>query len=494
MTNRFNFKKSVRIIFTTTLFCAMSFGFMSKVMAQPDSNFYIFLCFGQSNMEGQATPEKQDKENISDRYKMMAAVSFNSPSRRQYVWYKAIPPLCRQSTGLCPVDYFGRTLVENLPDSITIGVINVAVAGTAIEFFDKNYMIDYPGYQSLSNYGQQWYMNIMQEYKNQPYQALLQCAKQAQKSGVIKGILIHQGETNNGQADWIYKVKLIYNNLLTDLGLEAKDVPLLAGETVSKEAGGSCWGHNAVIAKLPTVIKNSYVISSAGCPMSTLDGQNVHFTAEGYRILGRRYGEQMLKCLEAGSIDIAEIGDSLTDGVFPMDKNVIDANILLEGKVLQSGNMISLSSAKGGVAGWYFHKTADLSQARYLVIDFKKAPSSSTKLRIYDAKKSTPGCYVKNLEAKTRNVIDLKNIPSTVDLSHISTVGFATEGNSIYLTGAFLSDDGENPINAIEPINLDRHNLLNNGVYNLNGTRITNGQIPSIKGIYIHNGKKILIK
>ena len=25
--------------------------------AQPNKNFYIFLCFGQSNMEGNATPE-----------------------------------------------------------------------------------------------------------------------------------------------------------------------------------------------------------------------------------------------------------------------------------------------------------------------------------------------------------------------------------------------------------------------------------------------------
>ena len=27
---------------------------------KPDPNFYIFLCFGQSNMEGAAKPEAQD--------------------------------------------------------------------------------------------------------------------------------------------------------------------------------------------------------------------------------------------------------------------------------------------------------------------------------------------------------------------------------------------------------------------------------------------------
>ena len=38
-----------------------------------------------------------------------------------------MPPLCRPNTGLTPVDYFGRTLTEALPDSIRIGVIPVAM-------------------------------------------------------------------------------------------------------------------------------------------------------------------------------------------------------------------------------------------------------------------------------------------------------------------------------------------------------------------------------
>ena len=33
---------------------------MLKVSAEVDPNFYIFLCFGQSNMEGAARPEAQD--------------------------------------------------------------------------------------------------------------------------------------------------------------------------------------------------------------------------------------------------------------------------------------------------------------------------------------------------------------------------------------------------------------------------------------------------
>ena len=43
-----------------------------------DPNFHIYLCFGQSNMEGNARIEPQDLEGINSRFKMMAAVDFNN--------------------------------------------------------------------------------------------------------------------------------------------------------------------------------------------------------------------------------------------------------------------------------------------------------------------------------------------------------------------------------------------------------------------------------
>ena len=35
---------------------------LSNARAEADPNFYIYLCFGQSNMEGNATPEQVDKD------------------------------------------------------------------------------------------------------------------------------------------------------------------------------------------------------------------------------------------------------------------------------------------------------------------------------------------------------------------------------------------------------------------------------------------------
>ena len=44
-----------------------------SVSAQ-DKNFHIFICIGQSNMEGNARVEDVDREGISPNYLMMAAV------------------------------------------------------------------------------------------------------------------------------------------------------------------------------------------------------------------------------------------------------------------------------------------------------------------------------------------------------------------------------------------------------------------------------------
>ena len=261
-----------------------------------DPNFQIYLCFGQSNMEGNATPEAQDYENVSERFKMMAAVDFSNPVRKRGEWYTAIPPLCRQGTGLTPADYFGRTMVEKQADNITVGVINVAVGGTSIKGFMEEYVADYVAGEP------DWFKNYMANYDNNPFRRLVETAKRAQNYGIIRGILMHQGETDGGMGNWTENVKKVYERLLSELNLSADNVPLLAGETVQTDQGGYCGGFNSVIATLPNVIPTAHVISSKGCPQK---GDGLHFTAEGYRTIGKRYAECMLKLLTSTGIDDA---------------------------------------------------------------------------------------------------------------------------------------------------------------------------------------------
>ena len=236
-------------------------------------------------MDGQGDPEPADR-SVDPRFQMMAAVDFPNLNRKKGNWYPATPPLSRANTRLGPIDYFGRTLVANLPANTRVGVIVVAVSGCRIELFDKDQAqtIDKPD----------WMRGILKEYDNNPYQRLVEIARLAQKDGVIKGILLHQGESNTGDKEWPAKVKKVYDNLLSDLNLKADSVPLLAGEVANADQQGGCAIMNPIINDLPKTIPTAHVVSSAGC---TTQKDHVHFNTAGYRLLGERYAQVMLPLL-----------------------------------------------------------------------------------------------------------------------------------------------------------------------------------------------------
>ena len=180
-------------------------------------------------------------------------------------------------------------MVASLPKNIKVGIVTVAVRGCKIELFEQD------KYQAYASNAPVWMRNTIKQYDGNPYQYLVETAKLAQKDGVIKGILLHQGESNTGDKDWPNKVKGIYDNLIKALNLHAENAPLLAGEVVNADQKGACAGMNKIIGRLPETIPNSYVISSAGC--TALPPDHLHFTPEGYRELGKRYADKMLSLL-----------------------------------------------------------------------------------------------------------------------------------------------------------------------------------------------------
>jgi len=280
--------------------------------ADEKENFHIYLAFGQSNMEGQnwngsslaygsdVLPVSY-KQNVDKRFRVMAAVSgthklaVGTEQRVQGQWYAAVPPLLRNTLGLSPVDYFGRTLVAGIADTnVKVGVIAVAVAGSAIEGLEKG-----SGANTYFSSQQQFMKDIAALYGNNPYDRLVTLAKEAQKTSVIKGIIMHQGESGAAGGNWAQKVNGIYDNLLKDLGLPANSIPFIAGEPVVTAANPN--QNNASLirrltdtmkAKLPGGDNVAHVVPSSGC---TSGGDNLHFSYDGYKTLGERYGQKMLE-------------------------------------------------------------------------------------------------------------------------------------------------------------------------------------------------------
>ena len=152
-----------------------------------DKNFHIYLCLGQSNMEGNAKAQAMDSMGISNRFKVLAAVDCDNRGRKMGNWYTAVPPLTRCYTGLSPADYFGRTMVENLPEQVTVGIINVSVGGCKIELFDEDSCASYAARQP------DWMKNMIKEYAGAPYQRLVEMARLAQKERCYQRYFITPG-------------------------------------------------------------------------------------------------------------------------------------------------------------------------------------------------------------------------------------------------------------------------------------------------------------
>lgn len=298
-----------------------------EYVKQGDPNFHVYLCFGQSNMEGNASIEAIDKRSVPLRFYMMPAVDF-STSKTMGKWYTAYPPLCRPTTGLTPADYFGRTLVANLPENVKVGVINVAVGGARIELFMDEYKDDYIEGEA------DWFKNYCAQYNNDPLGRLIQMGKKAQQTGTIKGILLHQGESNTGAEDWCDKVAEVYKRICFYLGLNPEETPLLAGEMLYADQGGACSWHNvASLPNLKKTVPNSYVISAEGLPGNGKDA--FHFSAAGYRELGKRYAAQMLKILSESTgindTEEAKVKNADNAPVYNLQGQLV--NTLVKGKM-----------------------------------------------------------------------------------------------------------------------------------------------------------------
>jgi hypothetical protein len=209
-------------------------------------------------------------------------------------WYTAFPPYHNCHEGIGPADYFGKMLLDSIRDDISIGFVPCALSGQKIEVFmkGKNAPIDAHTQPTMGG----------QKLQSGAYEWMIKRAKIAQQSGVIKGILLHQGEANSGEGDaWVTKVKGIAADLKTDLNLG--DIPFIAGEIIQDPAADpNAKQLNPYINKLPSQIKNCAVASSKDFVVRPGDTYKLHFACNGVREFGRRYARAFLQLADANFV------------------------------------------------------------------------------------------------------------------------------------------------------------------------------------------------
>ena len=432
-------KRFAKSLLLSATMCAMC----ATATAQ-DPNFHIYLCIGQSNMEGNALIEPQDRADVPERFKVMATAKYNEPQREIGEWYTAVPPLVRENTGLTPMDYFGRTMVANLPEEVTIGVVPVAVGGCKIEHLDKDY--DPSTVVKEAN----WFQSFMAQYDNRPYDRLIECAKKAQKQGVIKGILLHQGESNTGDREWPAKVNKVYRDILADLGLKAADVPIIAGEVVATPEGGVCGSMNAIIDSLPETIPTARVVSAASLPQK---GDGLHFTPNAYRVLGCRYAIEMLDlmCIANPKVEYTQDDTKLPDPVPSEGDYIFDMksfNPSLKGEGTYDASDNAFVPGRFGLGGWKFDQPIDLSGYKYIVAVLGEPDSNGIEFRVSDSQDVDAVPYAGRFNGGSVIVAELsgmmKNLETGIqalNTSKVYNVGFrAMGGRPMHIKHVFATN------------------------------------------------------
>ena len=259
--------------------------------AAPDPNFHIYIAYGQSNMGGTADAQSADKVE-HPRFKIFATQKCSGKGRNTLgEVYPAVPSLFNCGNTISVADWFGRTMVDSMPD-VTVGIIPVAVGGASIKLFDLD---QYSSYLSAQ---EDWLKNFAKEYASDGnvMKMIIDIAKKAQEVGVIKGIIFHQGETDGGYSDWPKIVKKTRDDILKALNLSSDTVPFVAGELLRE---GCCYSNR--VSQLPKTMDNTYYASSENLKGNGVD--RYHFNHDGYVEFGKRYAAQMLKAINRKPVE-----------------------------------------------------------------------------------------------------------------------------------------------------------------------------------------------
>ena len=226
------------------------------------SRFHLFLLAGQSNMAGRGTVEAGDK-TIHPRI-----LSLNKNNQ----WMPAVDPLHFDKpnvVGVGPGKTFAIDYAAKHPD-VTVGLIPCAAGGSPISSWKPG------GYHNQT--------------QNHPYDDALKRTRVALKSGTLKGILWHQGESDANQAKSVlYEEKLheLIKRFRTDL--ELPNTPFIAGQM--GQFSERPWSDSKKLVDFAHQLLSQKV---ANCGFAHSDGlshrgDEVHFDSKAYRTLGHRY-------------------------------------------------------------------------------------------------------------------------------------------------------------------------------------------------------------
>ncbi|MDB5249154.1 MAG: protein of unknown function acetylesterase [Segetibacter sp.] len=228
-------------------------------------NVWVFILAGQSNMAGRGLVEPRD--TIADKRVLTIKQDGQLAVAKEPLHFYE-PILAGLDCGLS----FGKNLIKNIPDSISILLVPAAVGGSAIGQWLGDSV--YRSVQLLSNFREK--------------------VETGKKYGQLKAILWHQGESD-ATADKIplYEERLseLFKKFRAIAGIE--NLPIMIGELGAYSNNKENWKLiNQAIKNYSVTDHNTVVISTADLKHK---GDTVHFNSRGQRIMGKRFADEYLR-------------------------------------------------------------------------------------------------------------------------------------------------------------------------------------------------------
>jgi hypothetical protein len=251
-------------VLAVLLFISPFMGFTCDAQEQPthvvDSNFHIYLLMGQSNMAGRG--------KITEKFK--AAPDSNILSLdKQGKWIIAKHPLHfdKAIAGVGPGLKFAQEMLKRADKEVKIGLVPCAVGGTSINKW------------KIGAYDRQTHTH--------PYDDAIARIKQAMQSGVIKGVIWHQGESDqNNVGDYLPKLQELIRNIRSLV--QNPNLPFVVGEL--GQYNDAYHAMNVEIRKVKTQVPVTAVVSTKGLKDI---GDHTHFDSASATKLGKRYAKAM---------------------------------------------------------------------------------------------------------------------------------------------------------------------------------------------------------
>ncbi|WP_018628880.1 sialate O-acetylesterase [Niabella aurantiaca] len=237
------------------------------------NDFHIFILMGQSNMSGYAYLQPGDSIPVPHVFKLPTIYS------GRLSWEPAAHPLHNR----LPSDRFGlglpfATAYRAHHRNVSVGLIPLAFGGAGIDQLKKGTPV---------------------------YDDFLKKLAFARESGIIEGLLWHQGESDTVDEEkansYAHKLLQLVRDIRKEVGNEG--LPVIVGDLA--EFYGTSKEHNKpdrvarinkirqVLRSLPQKITNAAFVETTGC--TSIDDHYVHFDRASYILLGKRYFEAFSK-------------------------------------------------------------------------------------------------------------------------------------------------------------------------------------------------------